>query len=191
MALEVEEHLLLLVHLLLLRNLWITQATEYERFFFHLVDAVDEEEDEEEAFHHEEEEEEEEEEEVEEEADEGAGQQQVQEEQEEDSVAVGPDLLGELLQLHLRLNREVGPNLPHVIPQSLKAGHLVSWSCLLGGLSFTESTKDFKFPENHISLCFFARFVLLQFIFSEPLIPPLLRAYYIVNLAFCSLKQGP
>ena len=64
------------------------------------------------------------------------------------------------------------------------------FSCLhFGGLSFTETmtetTKDFKSPENHISLHFFARFVLLQFIFSEPLIPPLLRAYYyyIVKLA--------
>ena len=122
---HVEEHLLLLVHLLLLRNLWMTQATEYQRLFFHLVDVVeeDEQEDEEDAFHQEEEHVQEE--------DEGAGQQQ--EEEEEEGVAVGPDLLGELLQrlqVGGGLDGKVGPHLPHSIHQSLKDGHLDSWRFL-------------------------------------------------------------
>ena len=123
---HVEEHLLLLVHLLHpLRNLWMTQATEYRRLFFHLVDVVedDDQEDEEDAFHQEEEHVQEE--------DEGAGQQQ--EEEQEEGVAVGPGLLGELLQrlqVGGGLDGKVGPHLPHSIHQSLKAGHLDSWRFL-------------------------------------------------------------
>ena len=118
---HVEEHLLLLVHLLLLhllRILWMAQATEYQRLFFHLVDAVeeDDQENEEDNFHHEAEHVQEEDE-------------KQQEEEEEEGVAVGPHLLGELTQLLQvgGLDGKHGPHLPRSIQQSLKAGHLDSW----------------------------------------------------------------